>query len=327
MQKILVTLALVSTSLFAVEPRSHGPTAEMRKFMEEHNQKLSYEFPLTDAPQASRPFAEYEKARYLLLSGDFSFNSRQAKLEMVRNLPAGVTVIILSESQNANQLTQIFSQVINPNRFRVLNIPSGASFWARDYLPVPVYSAKTSRPALVDAKYFHHFEPDQWVANFFGTTLFAHAYYYEGGNFMADAAGNCVLVDKQIPDAVFNNYYGCRTVLKLPHVAGIGHIDERLKFLSDKTVLTDTAQYVGPLENSGYEVILLPRPQTSFGTYANSLLINGTLFLPVYGESTDARAIETYENQGLRVIPLRSNELSSSGKGSIHCITMTYPEF
>jgi len=61
-------------------------------------------------------------------------------------------------------------------------------------------------------------------------------------------------------------------------------------------------------------------------TYANSLLINGTLFLPIFEQPNDKEAIRIYENLGLKVIPIETKKLSNQGSGSIHCITMTYPQ-
>ena len=69
-------------------------------------------------------------------------------------------------------------------------------------------------------------------------------------------------------------------------------------------------------------------PNTKFGheTYANSLLVNGTLFMPVYDKPTDEEAIKVYEGQGLKVVTVNTSTLSNKGLGSIHCITMGYPD-
>ena len=77
-------------------------------------------------------------------------------------------------------------------------------------------------------------------------------------------------------------------------------------------------------ENAGYEVHLLPRPNGAYETYVNSLLINGTLFLPVFANSNDDKAIAIYQSLGLKVIPINSTQLSKM-QGSIHCMTMNYP--
>src|SRR5690606_24633706 len=130
-----------------------------------------------------------------------------------------------------------------------------------------------------------------------------------------------------IPDSVFSSSYGCATLTRLPFVAGIGHADERVKILSDTLAVTDTPSYVPLLEAKGFTVKMLPKlyPAGGVRTYVNSLLVNGTVFLPVFSKSTDAEAIRVYEEAGFRVIPLDSRSLSDGGMGSIHCITMTYP--
>ena len=145
---------------------------------------------------------------------------------------------------------------------------------------------------------------------------------------MPNKLGDCLTVERtSLPtDDIFKNLYGCKKIIRLPFVKGIGHMDESAKFLSDKIVLTDTPQYVEVLKKAGFEVHMLPRPNGTFETYVNSLLINGVLFLPVFGQTQDAQAIAIYESFGLKVVPIRSNSLSNIGMGSLHCITMNYPK-
>jgi arginine deiminase len=48
--------------------------------------------------------------------------------------------------------------------------------------------------------------------------------------------------------------------------------------------------------------------------------------MPSYGVEEDKVAEQIYQNLGLEVFTAPSNELSGVGLGSIHCITMSYPE-
>ncbi len=97
------------------------------------------------------------------------------------------------------------------------------------------------------------------------------------------------------------------------------------EFIDDDRVLTDMEDYVAPLEAAGYKVTRLPRPEEPMETYVNALFTNGTVFMPSYDESTDDDAEAVYKSLGFKVVPLSSSDLSNNGKGSIHCITMTYP--
>ncbi|MCC6138813.1 MAG: agmatine deiminase family protein, partial [Bdellovibrionaceae bacterium] len=118
---------------------------------------------------------------------------------------------------------------------------------------------------------------------------------------------------------------GCKTLVRLPHTKGIGHIDESVKFVDDNTLLVDDQDYADTLAAKGFKVIKMVRPSNDYETYVNALVVNGTAFLPVFNQKSDVAAIEIYEKLGLKVVPLNSISLSNDGLGSIHCITMSYP--
>jgi agmatine/peptidylarginine deiminase len=182
---------------------------------------------------------------------------------------------------------------------------------------------------VVDAKYYHGFEPDAEISRMFKAGLEKHEYYFEGGNFQASSKGDCMIVNNerhaQIPDGVFSGSYGCKQVIRLPFIDGIGHVDERARFINDKTIVTDTPAYKDLLEEKGFTVKLLPRPSQPYETYVNSLIMDGKVVVPVFGQATDAKALAVYESLGLKATGGDSTQLSNRGMGSVHCITMTYP--
>jgi agmatine/peptidylarginine deiminase len=53
--------------------------------------------------------------------------------------------------------------------------------------------------------------------------------------------------------------------------------------------------------------------------------MDGKAVVPVFGQPTDAEALAVYERVGLKATGGNSVKLSNKGKGSVHCITMTYP--
>jgi agmatine/peptidylarginine deiminase len=130
---------------------------------------------------------------------------------------------------------------------------------------------------------------------------------------------------RSIPLSIFRDYYGCKNTIRLPYEKGIGHVDESIRFARSKTVFTDSETYEQILRDKNFDVIRLPRPTGEYETYVNSLLVNGTMFVPIYGESTDQEAVRVYTQAGFKVVPIRTNTLSNEGLGSLHCITMTYP--
>jgi hypothetical protein len=280
----------------------------------------------------ARPFVETDPVRYVLINASTAFGSGPVREGLLRELPPDVTVVVYAASRLLlDDYRQAWKSLRSPDRLKFLYLnASGEGFWARDALPIPVEidSPQGRQPGLVDARYYHEFEPDEELARDLRLPLIRHAYHFEGGNFQADADGRCFVVQAgtatAIPDSAFQTYYGCRQTVRLPRSGGIGHVDERLRLIGPRVALTDDPGYRSTLEKLGYRAGMLPR-LSGTRTYANALIANGTAFVPVYGLPTDAEAIHAYEREGLRVVSLNSAQLSDEGKGSIHCMTMGYP--
>lgn len=331
---------------FAETPK-HGFTAEQSLEMAEHNARLQANDFVKDLfdqwnPQAEsialdrQPFVEYDQVGYVIFSDSGMFNSLSAKLEIAKQLPDNVTLVVYTQSTDKSyhkELRDMFSKQIDSDRLKLIYLESkGENLWARDAIPVPTWTLQPSgqkKFSVADARYYHRFEPDQAMSDLFGAELVQHDYYFEGGNFLANSKGECLVVDnvrvQKIPDLLFKEKYGCVKTIRFPHTKGIGHIDETVKLINDKLALTDDAQYAQILIQNGFEVQMVPRPQRKYETYVNSLFVNGTLFLPVFSQAGDQEAIELYESFGYKVVPLNSKSLSNDGLGSIHCITMAYP--
>lgn len=301
--------------------------AELRAHNRQTSQMLS---PMATKVAPARPFSEVENAGYLFFSADTNFDSAEAKRIMAEKLPADVQLVVFMDRGDSKaDVIRDYQDVIDVARLKVVELDRASrGFWARDGLPVPVWST-AKQMELVDARYYHGFEPDRALAGMFASSLRSHQYYFEGGNFMTNDEGACIIIDnnraEEIPDSLFKETYGCTTLVRLPHEKGIGHIDESVRFLSSKVVVTDTPSYAPALRAKGFDVRILPRPERELETYVNALLVNGTIYVPVFGESTDEMALDVYRQAGLTVVPINTVELANGGSGSIHCITMTYP--
>ena len=315
---------------------THKPTPEQKKAMSKHNEGLFKSFAKSvDAGRPVevkyRPYADYEKTGYLIMSSEFSFDSRQAKLEMAKILPAEAVLVVLTEySSQKQEILDAYGAVLPPGRIKVVILNGGGSgFWARDAVPVPVLD-KSDKLTVIDAQYYHGFAVDEEISRIFSAGYKKHDYFYEGGNFQANTRGDCVIVNNKyhakIPDEIFNGYYGCKQLIRLPFIDGIGHVDERARFINDTTLVTDTPSYKDILAGKGFTVQLLPRPSQYYETYVNSLIMDGKVVVPVFNEATDAQALAVYESLGLKASGGDSISLSNDGYGSVHCITMTYPK-
>lgn len=312
-------------------PRTVEPTAEQSLQIQAYHSRLNAA-PLAIAPRTlDRPFSELEEAGYLFFSWESDFDSHAAKQTMARELPADVTLVIYTApGVNKEAVKREYAGVIDPSRLKVVTIPdAGSGFWSRDGLPVPIWNTN-GQMEVADARYYHGFEPDRVIAGWFGANLMQHRYFFEGGNFMVTDEGVCITVDndrsRQIPLEIFKNIYGCRKTIRLPFEKGIGHVDESVRVAGRRAVFTDSQNYARILQQEGFQTILLPRPNRTYETYVNSLLVNGTMFVPVFGQSGDAVALQAYRQAGFKAVPLDSVQLSNGGHGSIHCITMTYPK-
>lgn len=346
--KLFLSFAVLLTAslTWAKGPQPHGFSQEQLKEMALNNLSLAQqERSLGIIGNRSRanvlPFAEYQTTGFVVFSDDDYYgDAEEIKNTIAANLPAGTTLLVYTDSSSKQYQKELFakySQYLPADRLKILQVPQSGSnnFWTRDNLPLPVW--ENSQFALVDARYYYNFEPDMFFKNLFGVNLSGHKYFYEGGNFMANSRGDCLVVNRKkayvggvsdtaaIPDDVFRSLYGCKTLIRFKHLKGIGHADEVVKFMSDDIVFTDTPEYVAQLEKAGFQVVLLPEADLNYETYINSLQVNDTIFVPIFGEANDQKAIDAYKKLGLKVVPIDTRDLATGGQGGIHCITMNYP--
>ncbi len=343
----VLVLLLSFHTVTAQELLVHGPSDAQLKRMAEHNAKLSVENnylgPVGYRSADVKPFVEWDTTGYIFMSdGDFYGMAKNMKNVIAENLPDEVVLVVYTQSKNKSyqkELLQYYSQFRSKDKIMILEVPSSGTsdFWTRDNTPVPIW--KDGVFASVDAQYYYNFEPDQFLNSIFGGEMAVHDYFFEGGNFIANSKGDCLVVNRNrsypggvsdtgsIPDALFEIEYGCKTLTRFKHLKGIGHSDEVVKFIRDDIVLTDTEEYVETLEQAGFKVILLPEPDRNYETYINSLIVNDTIFVPIFGESNDKKALQIYKDLelGYKIVPIKSRQLSTRGQGSIHCITMNYP--
>jgi len=281
---------------------------------------------------ALRPFADYEPTGYIVMSAADGHGAGPLKRELARHLPSDVTLILYSDGRLPDDSARVvdeYRQLLPADRLVHVTWPKAKDgFWSRDALPVPLVDA-AGRLVLTDARYWTGFEPDAHVGRLFNARVLTHSGQFEGGNFLANDRGDCFLVQtrlsNRISDRTFIERYGCRAVTRLPRDGGIGHIDERARFVSPATVVTDSVEYDAIFTARGFRTVRLPRPPGRYETYVNALFVNRTVFMPRFGRATDDEAARVYRRLGFTVVGLDSRALSAKGKGSLHCIAMNYP--
>ncbi len=155
-----------------------------------------------------------------------------------------------------------------------------------------------------------------------------------------------------------SEYLGITRFLWLSHGALTGddtdgHIDTLARFCDVNTIAYVTCtnqenpdyeslrkmeaelQSFTSIKNQAYHLIPLPQPAPIYdnsgqqlpATYANFMVINGTVLLPAYNDPNDKIAEENLASAfpGRKIIPVNCLPLIQQ-HGSLHCVTMQLPE-
>lgn len=119
------------------------------------------------------------------------------------------------------------------------------------------------------------------------------------------------------------------------HIAYVRCDDKQDEHYAALTAMEDELKQFRTADGAPYTLTALPWPQACYGdegerlpaTYANFLIINGAVLLPVYGVPQDEEAIRVM--QGLfpdrEIIAIDCQPLIHQ-HGSLHCVTMQLPE-
>jgi hypothetical protein len=280
-----------------------------------------------------RPFGEAEKTGFVAITAENNFELPALREAIAKNLPPDVTLVVyVTTAQQAAGVQKVLGAFLNSDRLKFLKVPAtGDRLWARDALPFPVYFAPGSTFGLVASRYPQNFDPNPAVADAFGLPMVRTQQFFRGGNLLFDVDAHCfaenvneVAYLKQ-PSRFFKDYFGCASITLLKHEGGIGDIDERIKILNDHRVLTDNDNYARIFQGLGYDVRRIPSTGFNGETYMNTLLVNGTIFVPQMGLASDSAAVRSYRDLGFTAVPVFTKSLADRGDGNIHCVTMNYP--
>ncbi len=151
--------------------------------------------------------------------------------------------------------------------------------------------------------------------------------------------------------------FGVSNILSLEHGYLSGddtdsHIDTLARFVDEKTIVylkcedeedehysqlqAMEAELKEFVDQDGENFTLVPLPFTKAiyddeerlpATYANFLIINKAVLVPVYGDNNDERALQTLSQvfPGREIIPVDCKTLIRQ-HGSLHCVTMQFPK-
>jgi len=184
---------------------------------------------------------------------------------------------------------------------------------------------------------------------------------HTGGNFMVDGHGtgfSSKLILDENPgkteseiNNILQSYLGVNRYIKMNTLPfdEIHHIDMHIKLLDEETLLVGqypTGVADGPQIEANlqyvlnnfqtcfgrpYKVVRIPMPPNGSGqyppsanyyTYTNSVFVNKTVIVPIYGLSQDTTALRIYRENlpGYRIVGINCAGMISA-LGAIHCIT------
>ncbi|MCK5686894.1 agmatine deiminase family protein [bacterium] len=201
----------------------------------------------------------------------------------------------------------------------------------------------------------------QKVAEHCGFNYYKPSLILPGGNLIIDGKGTAFMTDVVFDSSeggdpsmthakiekIFNNFYNVERVVIIPKMNrdGTGHIDMFCKLLPGNVFIV--GEYASPsdgasgnydilnknaetlagmkdLDGNSYKVVRIPMPKytgTSF-SYTNSLILNKTVLVPIYGKSFDDTALKIYRDNmpGYKVVGFDCSRIITAN-GAIHCIS------
>jgi agmatine deiminase len=274
-------------------------------------------------------------------------------VDIVRHLAPEDTCWIIVEDSFSQIYVEdyLFSRGLLGGNVIMVNF-FGFPCWTRDYCPISVRDL-TGNLHFVYSRGF----PTDTFGHVFAELLGIPAHpldiVMEGGNFLTDGCGTCVMtdwtydenLDRSIEeiDSMLTQYFGCERIIVfsefIEHIHP--HIDLSIKFLdTNVVVIHDVAASVYPdahaaLEAAAavfdtltaanglpYEIYRIEGADPC-ASYINSAQINNTLFVPQWGNEFDSMALATYRTMlsGFEVVPIDMTWLGPGG-GAVHCMTM-----
>jgi agmatine deiminase len=311
----------------------------------------------TDAPSGEiRRCAQWEPLTGALIRYNYGFG---LPYDLIREYAEDLTLHVLCVSgQQTACYDALAGHGINMSNVDLIDISTN-SMWTRDYGPQTIFAGGEwsfvdhiyNRPRPLDDQVNWELGVE-WGCTVYGTDL-----VHTGGNFLYDGHGHGFSTDlvwdenpglshSEIAQAM-EDYLGITDYVVLPDISstGIHHIDCWMKILDEETILVKEVSPGHPhyddLEANAAALQALTdcygRPYrivrimcgslggNDVAAYTNSMILNGKVFVPLYGINTDADAIATYEAAmpGYDVMGFAGSWLSDD---AIHCRTMEIPD-
>ncbi|MCP4547635.1 MAG: T9SS type A sorting domain-containing protein [bacterium] len=237
--------------------------------------------------------------------------------------------VVVSSGYQSQAQSNLSGNGVNMDKVQFL-VKSNDSIWTRDYGPWYVFDGNGDI-AIIDHTYNRSYRPnDNLIPVHFaqqqGIPVHSHDMYHTGGNYMTDGAhissstrlvyDEAGMSSAQV-DQLMHDYYGVEDYKVLDYIenGGIHHIDTWAKFLNEETVLVkDVWSSHHTYDDLNQRATLLASLPASTGrnyrvhrvycydigygdpaSYTNSLICNGKVYMPTFGNSShDNNALDAY---------------------------------
>lgn len=298
---------------------------------------------------------EYFPAKAVLIEWDFNSNTWPLYSELIYECQEVVDVILVVNNQHEENSIQnlLDNDNIPSHNIYFVHVPT-ERMWVRDHGPLSVMTDDgvvfMDLNDLADSGVSGDLPTN--LANEWGLPSYELPYTFCGGNFMVNSHNTLFTTDRVytnnpgIPEEEiqqdFYDYMGISEIITFTpkHNDYWGHIDMQLKLLNDSTAVIssvdpDAGNNYNILE-SNYQILAnLPTPNggtytiekilkaENWKTYANSLILNNKVIVPVYDNYRDTLALQTYQSllPEHDIVGINANSIIGWG-GAIHCITM-----
>ncbi len=315
-----------------------------------------------DVPINPRTIAEYDSVAAVVMYWNPGNNTNydQIVTAIVNGIQPRATVFM--------QTNGSFHQQNMVNAFMAHGVPlqnivfipvNGYRIWIRDHGPFSIYDDDELAFLGFNDLATNHGDQDlpyrlaqHWDINYYD---FMHI-IFDGGNFLVDKHNRLFATDRLytnnpgIPpnhiDTILESYMGIESITTFSAMNNDywGHLDMQIKLLNDTSFIISTVdqwhadyqilqnnyeilQDIEHPEGKSYQIVQIPKAQ-NWKTYANSLIVNDAVLVPIYNDPRDAFALQTYQDlmPDKVVIGIDCNAMINWG-GAIHCVTNQLPPF
>jgi agmatine deiminase len=317
---------------------------------------LTVTFGETTQAQPTNPFPvpEYDPSEYVIIRYPFNSNIWPLYSQLIWESQEAATTILLVNNNNELQTLRalLTNDGIPETNIQILTIPANR-MWVRDHGPLAIQT--DNGPAFMNFIDYNNSGPNDQnlpvsLANHWGYEHYSINWILDGGNYLVDSHGNMFATTRlytnntsvapEVIDQTLQDYMGITNIITVsPQYDDYwGHIDMQMKLLNDTTFVISSVQS-GPNYNvleanvaiiegltapngNPYHIARLPKAD-NWKTYANALILNNKVIVPIYNHPNDQIALDTYSAlmPDHTVVGINSNPIIGWG-GAIHCITM-----